>query len=50
MENLNGIIKFKEKKTFKNKRNYGIDFLKILSMVNIIILHINGASCAEKGY
>ena len=25
----------------KNKRNYGIDLLRIFSMINIIILHIN---------
>ena len=25
----------------ENRRNYGIDLLRILSMINIIILHIN---------
>ena len=37
-KNLNIIdkINFKE-----NKRNYGIDLLKIFSVINIIIIHIN---------
>jgi surface polysaccharide O-acyltransferase-like enzyme len=41
MDSLTKIIKFKEKKKFEIKRNYGIDLLRIFSMINIIILHIN---------
>ena len=37
LSNSNNIIIFK-------KRNYGVDLLKIFSMVNIINLHINGKS------
>ena len=38
--------KIKEDKNFKHqsKRNYGIDLLKMLAMVNIINLHINRVS------
>jgi len=35
------IIKLNEKKYKDNKRNYGIDLLRIFSMINVIILHIN---------
>jgi hypothetical protein len=41
MQEFIGIIKLKKKKIFENKRNYGIDLLRIFSMINIIILHIN---------
>ena len=43
MEQFTEISKFKGKKMFekKNIRNYGIDLLRIFSMINIIILHIN---------
>jgi surface polysaccharide O-acyltransferase-like enzyme len=43
MDQLIEISKLKRKKKFGNKsiRNYGIDLLKIFSMINIIILHIN---------
>ena len=44
MKEFNGIIRLKEKKNFENKRNYGIDLLRIYSMINILILHINGCS------
>ena len=27
-----------------NKRNYGLDILRVISMINIINLHINGFS------
>ena len=33
--------KYLDKKCLNNKRNYGIDLLRIFSMINIIILHIN---------
>ena len=32
---------FIHEKILKNKRNYGIDLLRIFSMINVIILHIN---------
>ena len=42
MEELNiSIIKLNEKISLDNKRNYGIDLLRIFSMINVIILHIN---------
>ena len=43
MEKLTEISKFKEKNNFENKRNrnYGIDLLRMFSMINIILLHIN---------
>ena len=42
MEQLIEISKLKEKKNnFENKRNYGIDLLRIFSMISIVILHIN---------
>ena len=41
MEEYSRIIKYQEKKNFENQRNYGIDLLRMLSMLNIIILHIN---------
>ena len=43
MEQFIETSKFKIKKTFENKsiRNYGIDLLRMFSMINIIILHIN---------
>ncbi len=46
MEQITEISKFKELKKFENKRirNYGIDLLRIFSMINIIILHINAYS------
>jgi len=43
MKQFFAINKFKEEKKFENKsiRNYGIDLLRMFSMINIIILHIN---------
>lgn len=43
MEKFIEISKLKGKKKFEKKsiRNYGIDLLKIFSMINIIIIHIN---------
>ena len=43
MEKFIETNKFKGKKIFINKsiRNYGIDLLRMFSMINIIILHIN---------
>lgn len=43
MEQSIETIKFEEKKNFEIKsiRNYGIDLLRMFSMINIIILHIN---------
>ena len=42
MEQLIEISKLKEKKNnIENKRNYGIDLLRIFSMISIVILHIN---------
>ena len=43
MEKFIETNKFKGKKNFINKsiRNYGIDLLRMFSMINIIILHIN---------
>ena len=41
MEEYSRIIKYQEKKDFENQRNYGIDLLRMISMINIIILHIN---------
>lgn len=38
------IITFIDSKDIKNKRNYGIDLLRIFSMINVIILHINSSS------
>ena len=38
MEEYSRIIKYQEKKNFENQRNYGIDLLRIISMINIIIL------------
>jgi len=35
------IIKLIDSKNIKSKRNYGIDLLRIFSMINVIILHIN---------
>jgi len=46
MKEYNEIIKLQEKKKFDNKRNYGIDLLRIFSMINIIILHINLCLCS----
>jgi len=46
MKEYNDIINLKEKKKFDDKRNYGIDLLRIFSMINIIILHIN--LCSEQ--
>lgn len=39
MEQFIEIIKLKEKN--KKIRNYGIDLLRMFSMINIVILHIN---------
>ena len=42
MEQFTEISNFKGKKMFDKKiRNYGIDLLRMFSMINIIILHIN---------
>ena len=37
----NQIIMIEKSMTFKKRRNYGIDLLKIIAMINIINLHIN---------
>ena len=43
MEQLTEISILKDKNNFENKRkrNYGIDLLRMFSMINIILLHIN---------
>ena len=49
-KNINYFSKEKNNNNFfhenilKNKRNYGIDLLRIFSMINVIILHINSYS------